>query len=81
MCPGRPRTLQPRHVLRSLRTRHLPQIPEATVSGIVRCLACSSAIHEKEDCPYRDVAREMRAAGIDVTPRQLREIDDKVARQ
>jgi hypothetical protein len=51
------------------------------VSGIVRCLACSSAIHEKEDCPYRDVAREMRAAGIDVTPRQLREIDDKVARQ
>lgn len=50
------------------------------MSDIVRCLACSSAIHEKEDCPYRDEARAMRAAGIDVTARQLREIDDRVRR-
>ena len=46
------------------------------MSDIVRCLACSSAIHEKEDCPYRDEARQMRAAGIDVTARHLRQIDD-----
>lgn len=50
------------------------------MNAIVRCLACSSAIHEKEDCPYREPALAMRAVGIDVTARQLREIDDKVRR-
>jgi hypothetical protein len=37
-------------------------------------MACSSDIHEKEDCPYRDAARDMWRSGIAVSPRQLREI-------
>ena len=40
------------------------------------CIACSSEIHEQEDCPYRDPVREMRRAGIDVTTSDLRKIDD-----
>lgn len=46
------------------------------MSDIVRCLACSSAIHEKEDCPYRESAALMRSSGIQITARQMREMDD-----
>lgn len=46
------------------------------MSDIVRCLDCSSAIHEKEDCPYRGPAALMRSSGIQITARQMREMDD-----
>lgn len=44
------------------------------------CLACSGHDHEKEDCPYRDEARRMRASGIDVTARDLRRMDEAARR-
>lgn len=40
------------------------------------CIACSAETHEQEDCPYRGPARDMRRQGIDITPAQLREVDD-----
>ena len=40
------------------------------------CIGCSSGTHEWEDCPYRDAVRDMRAAGIDITYVQAREMDD-----
>ncbi len=48
--------------------------------NVVRCLACSSAIHEKEDCEYRDQADSMRRAGVQVTARELREIAEAARR-
>lgn len=50
LCPGRPRTLQPGHVLRSLRTRQLPQIPEATLSdGMAAVFVTLSGLAESGD--------------------------------
>ena len=47
---------------------------------IVRCIACSSATHEQEDCTYWDQAAAMRRAGVQVTARELREIAEAARR-
>lgn len=40
------------------------------------CIACGSGRHEQEDCGYRDEAAKLRAAGIAVTPSDLRRAEE-----